>query len=86
MLSELVTNAVRHTRTLLRVDVLVTDRTVRVALTDDAPDLPILRNPDHDATHGRGILIVHTLARSWGTIHSDGSKAVWFEVTMQDDG
>jgi hypothetical protein len=33
-----------------------------------------------DATTGRGLLIVDSLASRWGVIEHDGGKSVWFEV------
>ena len=49
MISELVTNAVRHTRTVLLVLVTIENHTLHVDVTDDNPTLPMLPDPEHDA-------------------------------------
>lgn len=82
MLSELVINAVRHSHSLLWLDIHITGHTLHVAVADDTPDLPVLRHPDTDATHGRGIQIVDTLADRWGATRSRDRKTVWFELTL----
>ena len=49
LVSELVTNAVRRTRSLLKLEVQVWDGSVRGGVTDDAPDSPVLRGRDDEA-------------------------------------
>jgi len=82
MLSELVTNAVRHTRSLLQLEITLDGSTLRVAVVDDAPGVPIRRTSDHGATEGRGLAIVDTLADRWGIAPGAGRKSVWFDVTL----
>jgi len=36
-----------------------------------------------DELHGRGLLIVASLARAWGIIGDDSGRAVWFELDCQ---
>jgi anti-sigma regulatory factor (Ser/Thr protein kinase) len=83
MISELVTNAVRHARAAVLV--LVTDHrhTVHVSVTDDNPTLPVAgREPEHHATSGRGLGIVDTLADRWGIIPTSDGKTIWFEIDV----
>ena len=82
MLSELVTNAVRHAHTLLRVMVSLADQTVRVEVHDDDPTLPVAPDPAHHATSGRGLRIVDDLADRWGITHNGDGKTVWFELHL----
>ena len=82
MLSELLTNAIRHTHQLLLLEITVRDNTLYVAVIDDAPGLPTLREPDHHATSGRGLRIVDALADRWGYTPGTGRKTVWFEIAL----
>ena len=86
MISELVTNAVRHTRTVLLVLVTIENRTLHVDVTDDNPTLPMLPDPEHDATKGRGLRIVHALATRWGVHPTTQGKTVWFEMQLPRQG
>jgi anti-sigma regulatory factor (Ser/Thr protein kinase) len=87
VISELVTNAVRHTRTVLFVLVTIENHTLHVDVTDDNPTLPVLPAPEHDATNGRGLRIVDALATRWGVTPTTEGKAVWFEMRLaQHDG
>jgi anti-sigma regulatory factor (Ser/Thr protein kinase) len=85
--SELVTNAVRHAGTPLRLSVsrAARDR-VRVAVTDRAPDRRLhLRRPSIADDGGRGLFLVGELADDWGCDDAiddgdDADKTVWFEL------
>ena len=52
MISELVTNAVRHTRDVLLVLVTIHHHTVHVNVTDDNPTLPVASDPEHTRPAG----------------------------------
>ena len=82
MISELVTNAVRHAQTLLRVMVSIVGQTLHVEVSDDDPTLPSASTPDHKATSGRGLRIVADLADRWGVIPNTDGKTVWFEIHL----
>src|SRR3954464_3171846 len=87
VISELVTNAVRHTRTVLFVLVTIENHTLHVDVTDDNPTLPVPPDPEHDATSGRGLRIVDALATRWGVTPTTEGKVVWFEMQLaQHDG
>lgn len=81
-LSEVVTNAVVHARTGVRVDLRLEPDGLRVEVTDRGTDSPVRRVqvPDADDVGGRGLLIVDALTRAWGSNRSDGGTTVWFEV------
>jgi hypothetical protein len=53
---------------------------VRVEVDDGSGDLPELRHPASDEVHGRGILLVESLATRWGVLPRAAGKTVWFEV------
>lgn len=81
LVSELVTNAVRHAGTPLGISLLLTDDCVRVAVTDGVGSVwPHLAEPDLEAEGGRGLWLVDRLARSWGVSTEEDGKAVWFEL------
>jgi anti-sigma regulatory factor (Ser/Thr protein kinase) len=80
LVSELVTNAVRHAATPFEITVEVDRDSVRVVVIDEDVDHPPrVRHPGPDDTNGRGLLIVDELAEGWGSDEvGTGTKAVWF--------
>lgn len=82
---ELVANAALHGPSdgLVRVRAWRAGDTVRVAVRDDSPVLPVVRYPEPSAPSGRGLALVDSLAADWGVEHhgADG-KTVWFSVEL----
>ena len=82
--SELVTNAVRHGRPGVRLEMARERSSLWVSVHDQGGDLPVLKStrPDRTAVSGRGLRIVETLASSWGVVARPGQlgKAVWFRI------
>lgn len=86
--TELVTNAYRHTSSsLVRVHVAVNRKRVTVSVADYDPlavQALAARQPGREQVSGRGLLIVEALALAWGTNSLDdrlpGHKAVWFTL------
>lgn len=77
LVSEVVTNAVRHAGSGVAVHVDLLDETVRVTVTDRGPGWPKRR----DATVGGwGLNLVQTIATRWGAYRADDAKTVWFEL------
>lgn len=83
VVSELVTNAIRHgmrqgAEGVLRL-VLVRYRSHLVCMvTDPADDAPTMREPDYVNESGRGLHIIEAMSRAWGwTPMLGGGKAVW---------
>ena len=82
LLSELVTNAVRHTRGP-RVEVELTlDGIVVAAVYDDSPDKPSPRRAGPDDTGGRGLALVERLSDRWGIERLAHGNRVWFQVSI----
>ena len=87
LVSELVTNVVRHTnggRSIAASDMRVRvypDR-VRVEVRDDGPGITRTRRDadDDDIGAGWGLFLVDELADEWG-VESGVQNCVWFELT-----
>ena len=82
--SELVTNAVIHARTELRLRVELRGELLHLAVHDGSPRLlRLVPIPDPEAEGGRGLWLVEQLARAWGVNrHPDGGKVVWCTLRL----
>ena len=85
LVTELVTNAILHARTMVQVILERRDDSVRVEVRDGSPVRPALRNHGLDATTGRGLALVSKLAQSWGVDVSSAGKVVWAQLTEERD-
>lgn len=85
LVSEVVSNSLRHARGEARIQVALIGPVLRVEVADDSPDLPRLLEAAAEATGGRGVLILDRLASRWGadrnTVPPPG-KVVWFELAV----
>jgi serine phosphatase RsbU (regulator of sigma subunit)/anti-sigma regulatory factor (Ser/Thr protein kinase) len=81
LVGELVTNAVRHAHrpVVLR---LVCGDTLLCEVDDDDHELPTLLDAGPGDERGRGLRVVSTLAREWGTSRTATGKTVWCELTL----
>lgn len=79
--SELVTNAIEHTGTLITVVAVCEHGELIVNVRDDgAAAPPVVGIAAVDAESGRGMQLVEGIAGRWGTaFHADG-KSVWFRL------
>ncbi|PWI14346.1 PAS sensor protein [Streptomyces sp. Act143] len=82
LVSELVTNAVRHSHSRPIELRLVRGETLLCEVDDDDHELPTLLSAGPTDEFGRGLRIVSTLAREWGTSRTSAGKTVWFELTL----
>lgn len=81
LVSELVSNAVIHARTQMRLTVELAGAGVRVELADESAAMPRFAGAGLHAISGRGLLIIDRLASRWGVQRlSEGGKAVWVEI------
>lgn len=86
--SELVTNAVLHARTAIQLRLSVEGDQVRIEVFDENSRLPVQAACPPDATSGRGLALVSSLASSWGIEHRGDGKVVWALLgpTETEDG
>ncbi|MET9458204.1 SpoIIE family protein phosphatase [Streptomyces canus] len=82
MVSELVTNAVRHSHSRPVELRLVRGDSLLCEVDDDDHDLPNLSSAGPTDEQGRGLRVVSTLAREWGASRTKAGKTVWFELTL----
>ncbi|WP_151478651.1 ATP-binding SpoIIE family protein phosphatase [Streptomyces albicerus] len=82
MVSELVTNAVRHSHSRPIELRLVRGDTLLCEVDDDDHTLPTLLSARRLDEFGRGMLVISTLAREWGTSRTSSGKTVWFELAV----
>ena len=83
IVSELVTNALRHGAEGEQIDVAVTPKPefLCVQVTDDGPGLaPRPRALETDDEGGFGLFFVEQLARRWGVTRENRRTRVWFEL------
>jgi anti-sigma regulatory factor (Ser/Thr protein kinase) len=80
LVSELVTNAVQHTRsTAVLTARYDEDGQVEVRVRDDGESLPQLKQTGPDDESGRGLMLVNALADRWGVeVMPFGGKTVYF--------
>ena len=84
VISELVTNALRHTSTpraagrVIEVILSGGPRQLLCAVTDWCERPPVLRQPDYVSETGRGLHVVASLSDAWGWLPlAERGKAVW---------
>jgi anti-sigma regulatory factor (Ser/Thr protein kinase) len=91
IVSELVTNAVRHAALLsptLAVEVAVGAEWVRVSVEDNHPYRPTALEADHGQTGGRGLLLVREVTREAGGVcdvehTASGGKVIWAALPLK---
>src|SRR3954467_2550302 len=83
LVCELATNAVIHARTSYTITVSRDGDAVRVGVHDLSAVNPRRRAYGLDATTGRGLRLVATLASGWGIDMETEGKVGWFEVSCE---
>ena len=91
LVSELVTNALRHAGLSdderIALEVGVTDRAVRVEVTDHGRGFdPTVVPSDPESAEGWGLYLVATLSDRWGAESDADSTRVWFELDRDPGG
>lgn len=83
--SELVTNAVLHAGSQIRLRVKALPSRVRVEVFDGSPHLPRTIGAEGVAPTGRGLRLVAELVDRWGAEAEGEGKMVWCEVSRGRD-
>jgi len=87
LVSELMSNAVRHGGANIRLTVSCRSGVLTVRVFDAGSGLPAMRPREVDRTvaSGRGLRMVEQLADDWGVDVDRGGtgKAVWFQLTAE---
>lgn len=83
LVSELVTNAIRHGAPPVHLRAQHTDGHVTVIVDDAGERVPVpVEDTSWDASGGRGLHLVEALADGWGVAPNGRGKRVWFRVTI----
>jgi signal transduction histidine kinase len=77
VVSELVTNAVRHAVPPVRLEISADADRVTVAVGDGSPGRPVAREAADDAEGGRGMALVDMLCAETGVRPNPPGKTVW---------
>ncbi|MFF5160384.1 SpoIIE family protein phosphatase [Streptomyces sp. NPDC000348] len=81
VVSELVTNAIRHAGGPVRLR-LIRERALVCEVFDSGATAPHLRHPRAMDEGGRGLLLVSQLAQRWGSRFVPGGKIIWAEQSL----
>jgi anti-sigma regulatory factor (Ser/Thr protein kinase) len=82
VVSELLTNAIRHGSPPVEVNVELGPPECRISVFDSGPGVPRLVRPPALASSGRGVLIVDALSLEWGVALAAPGKVVWALVQV----
>jgi anti-sigma regulatory factor (Ser/Thr protein kinase) len=86
LVSELVTNSLRHTgSTRIGLEVWSSDAVVRVLVSDYGAGFDVSGPPQPRETSGWGLFMVNRLADRWG-VECDDVTRVWFEFSRPGAG
>lgn len=83
-MSELVTNALIHDGdSPVTLELETRGTSIRVAVSDDSPELPEIRSSSPSEPSGRGLQIVRVLASATGVerVPGDG-KRIWADIPL----
>ena len=80
LVSEMVTNAVRHGGPPLVVEVDCDEVSLQVRVRDGSRVLPVARDAGPEDEGGRGLQLLDLLSHEWGIEPAADGKTVWFRL------
>ena len=82
LVSEVVTNALRHTDGDVVLELRRFPDRLRVGVSDETSRGPVAGERDLLAEAGRGLPLMDALSDRWGTAPRGEGKVVWFELDL----
>jgi signal transduction histidine kinase len=82
VVSELVTNALRHARTRSRLELSETAGCLRIEVVDFGRGGAVKADPDLSDLGGRGLMLVEAMTQRWGARHDGTEHLVWCEILL----
>jgi hypothetical protein len=82
LVTELISNGVRHAKTTLTLVMSFDGERLRLGVSDRDDHLPEAEPEPARAHHGWGLRLVEMLSTDWGTCVDDGGKTVWCDVSV----
>jgi len=84
LITEMVTNAMRHVGGELELVITLRDRFVHLSVRDGSRKMPVRTLPDPETGEGgRGLLVMDAVASGWGSTALPTGKAVWATLRIR---
>ncbi|WLS47815.1 ATP-binding protein [Micromonospora profundi] len=84
--TEMVNNVVVHARTVMNVRLAPYDNTLQLSVRDHSPRWPTFAGVSPPTrAGGRGLLLIDTMARRWGTSVVPDGKVIWCVLHPDDE-
>jgi anti-sigma regulatory factor (Ser/Thr protein kinase) len=84
VITELVSNAVRHANGDLQLLIVLRDRHLHLSIADGSETPPHRILPDPDSGEGgRGLLLIDAVAAAWGSSPTLNGKVVWVTLPLR---
>jgi len=84
VVSELVTNAVRHTEGPCGVDLELAGQTVEITVWDTSPQLPVVMEPDPTRVGRHGMEIITALCGGFQVVRREVGKQITVRLLLAD--
>lgn len=84
LVSELVTNAILASGDspgqVVRLWLVAEPDNLVIQVWDGSTDMPERRDAGPESEHGRGLMLVESLSKQWGTCAEPAGKVVWVQI------